>query len=353
MIFKWIDIKKIPSVIQIFIADMLAVMFLFPVVSKVYELVRKPVGYSSPPFGIGDYVFFALGALIFVWILATIFRPKVHATHFVPVFHGGGLYISNPQMAMDYPFSSTHPSYIFIDLLSCGLWWFARWAWSEGWTERVYQGTILLAMGLVIPAIRLFAWYVLRLRPIAAKDVTEDDLRTSVRRAWRPVAVLYCSLLLIAGVSAVVIVRSERRQARELEERKANLTVVDSSNWKDTETFSDLFEQSAQVDGHAVTRVIRLRGLQKSVDATTCTNDAGQGTFATALVTLGKSADVLVFSYIDPTALAERAAGNGGKTLEAIGRLMPLPKEIPTWKKYCGLEKLSPRPRWVLVEESP
>ena len=51
--------------------------------------------------------------------------------------------------------------------------------------------------------------------------------------------------------------------------------------------------------------------------------------------------------------LVKRASGNEGKSLEAIGRLMPMPDRIPSWKKYCGLEDLPRRPRWVLEEESP
>ena len=191
--------NKIPSLIQVLVADWIAVMFLFPVVSQLYERLNPSVGYRSLPLDTADYVFFAIGLLVFAWLLATIFRPAVHATTFIPVFHAGGAHIPNPQMRADYLFSSTHPSYVLIDLLSCSLWWFARWAWSEGWQERVYQGTILLVMGMSVPALRLVAWYGLRLRPKG------EDVQDEVRNSWKPVALLYGVLLAIALITAAVI----------------------------------------------------------------------------------------------------------------------------------------------------
>jgi hypothetical protein len=41
--------NKLPSLIQIWIAEFLAVMFLFPVASKIYERLRPAVEYHSPP----------------------------------------------------------------------------------------------------------------------------------------------------------------------------------------------------------------------------------------------------------------------------------------------------------------
>jgi hypothetical protein len=196
--------NKIPSVVQILVADWIAVMFLFPVVSKAYERMHPSVAYHSLPLDKADYVFFGCGLLVFGWLLATFFRPAVHATTFIPVFHAGGVYVPNPQMRGDYLFSSTHPSYVFIDLLNCGFWWFARWAWSEGWQERVYQGTILLLMGMAIPALRLFAWYGLRLRPKG------EDVQAEVRSSWKPVAILYGFLLAIALVAAAMIIPAEK-----------------------------------------------------------------------------------------------------------------------------------------------
>src|SRR6185369_15860890 len=140
--------NKIPSLIQIWLAEFLAVMFLFPVASKIYERIHPAVQFHSLPLGTADYVFFAIGLLLYAWLLATIFRPGIHGTRFIPVFHSGGVVVANPQMAAEYSFASTHPSYVFIDILSVAFWWFVRWLWSEGWEERRFQGTILLALAL-------------------------------------------------------------------------------------------------------------------------------------------------------------------------------------------------------------
>lgn len=321
-------------------------MFVFPVASKLYERVHRSVGYQSLPLDTTDYGFFAIGVLVFFWLLTTMFRPAVHPTTFVPVFSAGDAHVANPQMAGNYLFSSTHPSYIFIDLLACGLWWFARWAWSEGWQERVYQGNILLWLGAVIPTLRLLAWYVLHLRP-KGEEETQEEVRTS----WKPVVILYSILLLIALGATAVIIPVERRNKREQERKEAALTVVDPASWKGLETFEALRDRDYQ--GGNITRVIRLRATQKSSEALTCTNDAGQGTFATVLATVGKSDDILLFSYVSPAELAQRASSNAGKSIEVLGRLMYLPNSIPKWKKYCGLENLAPRPRWAFEEEKP
>ena len=72
--------NKIPSLIQIWLAEFLAVMFLFPVASKIYERLHPAVAYKSLALGPADYVFFVIGLLLSAWLLATIFRPAVHAT---------------------------------------------------------------------------------------------------------------------------------------------------------------------------------------------------------------------------------------------------------------------------------
>lgn len=337
--------NKIPSLIQILAADWVAVLFLFPVVSNLYERLNPSVGYRSLPLDTADYVFFAIGLLVFAWLLATIFRPAVHATTFIPVFHAGGASIPNPQMRADYLFSSTHPSYVLVDLLSCSLWWFARWAWSEGWQERVYQGTILLVMGMAIPALRLVAWYGLRPRPKG------EDVQDEVRNSWKPVALLYGVLLGIALITAAVIIPTERRNQRENAQKEANLTVVDSDNWQGGETFEALRDRSKE--GVAATRVIRLRATQKSPAAMSCGNSPDRTDFATVLATMGGNDDILIFSYSGWSDLVNRASGNEGKPIEAMGRLMQMRDKHPAWKKYCGLEELSPRPRWLFEEEGP
>lgn len=337
--------NKIPSLVQIWFAEFLAVMFLFPVVSKIYERIHPTVEYNSLSLDKADYVFFVLGLLIYGWLLFTIFRPAVHATRFVPVFHSGGIVVWNEQMGANYLFSSTHPSYIFIDIFACAFWWFVRWLWSEGWQERAFQGTILVILAAVIPAFRLLAWYVLRLRPAGDERIQEE-----VNTSWKPVLWLYGVLIGIGLVCAAFIIPADRRERRAQAERESKLTVIDASSWHGPLSFGEL-RDSAKTDA-TVTKVIRLRATQKSAEAMSCGNKPGQIDFATVLATLGRD-DVLIFSYTGPSDLIKRATGNEGRQIESIGRLSPMPDRPPSWKKFCGLEDLPRRPRWLFEEERP
>ena len=334
------NFNKIPSLVQIFIAEFFGVMFLMLPFSKLYERLHPSVGYHSLPLDKWDYVFIVLGALIFVWVLATIFRPAVHATRFVPVFHSSGLYVANDDMAADYLFSSTHPSYIFIDLLVVGFFWSVRSLWASYWKERAFQGTILLLLALAIPTLRLLAWYVLRLRP---KGAQEDEVRAS----WRPVAMVYGFFLVPLTLLGAGFWFYQQHQDKVAD---ANLTIVDANMWKGNETFNVLLDPK---ESEAITRRIRFRAIQKSSGATTCTNPTNKGTFATALARLGND-DVLLFTYgaamEDVDYFVKRVTGNEAKPIEFTGRLRQMPVQVPSWKKYCGLEKLKPRPFWVLED---
>jgi hypothetical protein len=332
------NFNKIPSLVQIFIAEFFGVLLLSVPFSKFYEKIHPTVAYHSPPLDKWDYIFIALGALLIVWVLATIFRPGLHATRFVPVFHSGGLYVANPDMGADYLFSSTHPSYIFIDLLVVGFYWFVRLLWASYWTERAYQGTIMLGLALAIPILRLLAWYVLRLRPRGEK-ISEE-----VRSSWKPVAMVYGFFLLPLSVFGAGVWFYQEHQ-RKVED--ANLTVVAPDTWKGNETFNALLDPKENV---ATTRRIRLRAMQKSAAAVTCTNDTN-GVFAALVATLSTGHDVVIMKYGNATEdvdwLIKLANGNQGRVIETTGRMMQMPRQIPSWKRYCGLEKSNPRPVWT------
>lgn len=339
------QLNKIPSVIQIWVAEFLAVMFLFPIVSKLYERLHPSVGYKSLPLDKIDYVFFVVGLLLYLWLLKEIFLPRVKRDSwfsFKTASSSGG----------EYYFASTHPSYIFVDVLAVAFWWLIRWGWSQAWQERTYQGTILLLLAALIPVVRLLAWYVLRFRPNAEND---EEVAKAIQSAWKPVALIYALSLAIGVVTAAVIIPTEMYREREQARKEASLAVVDAASWKGSETFESLRDMDSSVDGQIATRVIRLRATQKSAEAMTCTNDAGQGEYVTVLASLGSSRydDVLIFTNSGVDELVGRAKGNVGKPIEAMGRLTQMPDKVPAWKKYCGLEKISPRPFWVFVEEHP
>ena len=337
--------NKIPSLVQLFIAEFFGVLLLSVPVSKLYEKIHPPTGYHSAPLDKWDYIFILLGALLILWALATIFRPAVHNTHYVPVFHAGGLAVFNEQMAADYLFSSTHPSYVLIDILVVAFYWFVRALWASYWSERKYEGTVMLLLAAAIPTLRLLAWYVLRLRPQAVGAVQRE-----VDASWKPVVMVYGFFLVPLSLFGAGVWFYQEHQRKVAE---ANLTVVDAGTWKGNETFNALLDQK---ETEAMTRRVRLRAVQKSEAAMTCTNPNGNGAFATAVVRLGGD-DVMLFTYdaavADLDYFVKRLDGNRGKSIEFTGRLKQMPTRIPSWKKYCGIEKLSPRPFWVFEEIGP
>lgn len=337
--------NKIPSLIQIWFAEFLAVMFVFSVASKIYERFHPAVQFHSLPLDTADYFFFVLGLLLFTWLLFTILRPRAHTTRYVPMFRAGGVAVWNEGMGVDYVFSSTHPSYVFVDIFAAGFWILVRWLWSEGWEERAFQGTILVVLGLAIPVVRLLAWYVFRLRPPG-----DEKIRSEVRNSWKPVVTLYLLLAGLAVVVAAFVIPAEFRDRRARAEKEARLSVVDASSWQGAMSFGEL-RDPAKTNG-PVTKIVRLRALQKSPAATSCGNHPNQTDFATVVATLGRD-DVLIFGYSGWSELVKRAAGNEGKPIESIGRLAPMPDRPPSWKKFCGLEDLPRRPRWLFEEERP
>jgi hypothetical protein len=48
--------SKIPSLVQIFMAEFFGVMFLSVPISKTYERLHPPAGYQSLPLGKADYI---------------------------------------------------------------------------------------------------------------------------------------------------------------------------------------------------------------------------------------------------------------------------------------------------------
>ena len=167
---------------------------------------------------------------------------------------------------------------------------------------------------------------------------------------WKQAGMLYGLFGAIAVVCAAFIIASELRDRGERAAKKAKVTVVDGASWHGPLSFGEL-RDPAKSDA-PITRVVRVRATQKSAAATGCGSKPGKPDFATVIATLGRD-DILIFSATGPSDLIKRAAENEGKPIDAIGRLSPMPDRPPSWKKFCGLEDLPRRPRWLLEEESP
>jgi hypothetical protein len=195
---------KIPSVVQIWLAQMLVLLFFSdPVIRLVNVIVRPSTGILKTKFDWFDLVPWAIGAFCLGWLMLTIFRPTLGSVRWVPFFSAGPLGVWNHSAALRYTFPSTHPSYVFMDALAAGFAYFIYYAWADAWEERRLEGLIILALGLLTPVARLFAWYALGLRPPppASGDEAARHTEDVVREAWRPVFAFYAVLVPIVVVA--------------------------------------------------------------------------------------------------------------------------------------------------------
>lgn len=328
---------RIPSVVQILVAELLAVWGVSSFVMAVWNTVKPgSFGETATLRGIGNWVWFLIGIALLIWALREIFKPRVKEDSwfsFKTLSSSGG----------DYSFCSTHPSYVFLDLIlvvvSAFLLWEARDAGVE-WKNYA----IMLGVSLLFPIARLFAWYVLGLR-IEDKDES--------KKAWKPAAGVFIPFFLVFAVIGVMVALESKKQAKEI----ANIPVVDEQSFSNSrEAFVRLVDDSKKQTGF-----VRLRAKQVSDTPQTCKNNQNID-YATVLADLGAGGDVLVVgSNYDRGGfdeLVSKAKGNQGKPLEVVGKLreMPTSAELESWKAYCGMEKLPTKPsggRWVLEMHEP
>lgn len=328
---------KIPSIIQILLAEMLAVWGVASFVIAVWNTVRPGTfGESATMRGAGNWVWFLLGFALLFWALREIFRPRVKKDSWYSPKTGG-------NSGGSYGFCSTHPSYFFIDLIvvivSAFLLWYAR---TIGLDSRSHS--VMLALAFLFPVLRLLAWYVLGLR---IKN------RAETSQAWKPaIAVAGCFFTVFAIIGVMVAV-GERQHRREI----ANMPVVDE------QTFANSRDAFARLSGEKQkeTGFVRLRVTQFSDAAAQCKNKQNFD-FATVHAGLGAGGDVLIvgskYAHSGFDELVSKANGNKGRQIEVVGKLreMPTSSALETWKAYCGLDNLPPAPqggRWVLEMQEP
>lgn len=328
---------KVPSVIQILLAELLCVWGVTSLVIGAWNTVRPgSFGESATLRGIGNWVWFLLGLALLVWLLREIFQPRVKRDSWVSFKTGA-------SSGGSYGFCSTHPSYCFLDLVvvtvSAFMLWYARGAGVES-----KQYSVMLGLALLFPAARLFAWYGLGLR------IKE---RTETATAWKPaVAVAGCFFLIFAVIGVMVAV-GEVQHRREI----ANMPVVDEQSFRNSrEAFARLADEKRQETGY-----VRLRATQLSDAAQQCRNNQNFD-FATVHASLGAGGDVLIVgSKYDRSGFDElvgKSGGNKGRQIEVVGKLRELPatSALEKWKAYCGVDQLPPAPeggRWVLEMHEP
>lgn len=331
------NLLKVPSVAQILVAEFLCILFLSSFVTAAWNTFGARTPGEKTLGDKGDWLWYLLGLALFLWSVREVLRPRVKRDSWIN-FKAG------TDSGGDYPFCSTHPSYVLVELITvAGTGYFLWAALTEGVSARYFA--VMFATALFFPALRLFAWYVLGLR-VRDEEETAD--------AWKPAVWLAVPVLAVFAFIAVLVFVDDVKQGR----RIAELPVVDEQSFGGgREAFARLADASHE---EKVSRVVRLRARQLSDGPVRCKNHENFD-WATVLADLGAGGDVLIVGHKgsdEYEELLSRSSGNGGKVIEAIGRLreMPPPEKILRWKAYCGLDQLPPaRPagRWVLELELP
>ena len=199
--FSLTHFYKLPSVVQILFADLMMTMFLGALAPHAYRAIwPRQLGYTQPALDGADFAFGAVGVAILVWLMWGPLFPRVADVSWTPVFRSsGGAVVAMPSATIDYGFVTNHPSYVFIDLVILGFWWFFRVLMGEYDAERAYEANLWVSVAAIVPAWRLICWYGLQRRPEG------PGAELAVREAWKPVANLYVWFMLpLFAVFAII-----------------------------------------------------------------------------------------------------------------------------------------------------
>jgi len=184
---------KLPSLIQIIFFEMLMVLMVTPLVANIaYRLFRPESATVKTAVAWGDVVWFAIGLAALSWLLLSIFRPRIGKVSWVPAFGAGGVAVWNASWSATYPMPSTHPAYVFVDAVATAFSGVIASLWLLQFDDMWLLAWCILGVGALIPILRLFAWFVLGLRPYRAAEGAGGSAAARVSaEAWKPVAHLY------------------------------------------------------------------------------------------------------------------------------------------------------------------
>ncbi|MCW5773351.1 MAG: hypothetical protein KIT16_17045 [Rhodospirillaceae bacterium] len=347
--------NQIPSLIQVWIAQFVVLIFFAEPVVRLYQLLFRPkTGIVATKFGWFDLLPWGVGLLCLVWLMRSIYAPRLGSVRWVPAFSAGPAVVWNGAGAASYTFTSTHPSYVFTDALAAGFAFFIFWAWNAAWQERRIEAYIILALGLLTPVSRLFAWYVLGLKPRPPAPGPEAQRYTDrvLAQGWRPVFAFYAvsiPILVVAGGLGWIY------SARDARNRIASAIVIDPAALAGGRYFEDIRDRSNSY--MAQSRLARIR-IAAAGAAQRCVHATNKNVVHFNLRTeLGPAGDtMLVLQPEAMRALERRLAAAGGTPVDLLGVLVrpPRPEAIPSWRQhvYCSLPGAARQPRWIFeVEE--
>lgn len=346
---------KIGGLIKIFMAELLAVLVAAGYIAQWVKFAKGYESFWGPgKMSAGDYMIeigmIFVVILLFAWLIRAIVKPRIFLDQVNRVYKVGPVIMSGEEIK--YPFISTHPSYIFIDLLIVGSAWFSCWVAKDehgsAWVFEKSRGIAALILSGVIPLLRLASWYIFSIRPKVETDFEKKTLENASKPVFLVWALFFGPILLVLfGGLAYQFWYKEPR-------RIASLPVVNSQTMiggllKHPE-LQDL-EKSEQEKIYYVSKEVRVQGIQKNKEALKCKPYGPKGDsfgYATVLLDLGAAGEVLVLrgaseNFYEFLKLTQNKAN---QTIEVVGRLRPMPtkNKIPNWKVICGYGELGAPP---------
>lgn len=305
---------QIISIFKIFALQTLSLFFLSYLCGLLAEATGSR-GCPPKPDSIGIFFFLTLGISIVVGIfsLHPIIFPRVWLEEISKELTGS-------HLGFRFPFFSTHPSYILLDVLliipALLLFWNGQ---SESLCEfnlQWGQGISALAIAITFPALRLIFWFVLG-RQIYAMQV---------KNVWMGIIWWYILTIPIIIFFSYTYVKSSILP-------RLSVPVVNSETFKGGLDLHPEF-----LDG-----VVRIRGTIRQGIAK-CglwgKKDRTDFPYGTVVLDMGEgNGEIMVQAKKPSQVLILEAESKKSNNFEAFGRLSKLPN--PEKKMLCGISKLS------------
>lgn len=268
--------------------------------------------------GIFFYSMVVISIISFIVALHPIVFPRVWLEEISKEF-------TNSQFGIRFPFFSTHPSYILLDIL---LFFPALILYWNGTTETMCefnfnwgQGFTALIVAIAFPTLRLIFWYVLGKQIYAMQ----------ARNVWLGIIWWYILMLPVIIVFSITYVKNTINP-------RLNITVVEVENFK------------GGLDAHPeyLGKLIKLRGNIKQGIAK-CglwgKKDRTDFPYGTVVLDMGEGNGEIIVQAKKPSHvlnLEAEAESKKGQVFETFGRLSKLPN--PEKKMLCGISNLPDTP---------
>lgn len=222
--------RNIPSLVQVWLVEFIMIVLLAFFVGKLIDIR----GWGSVP-GTGESLDWTMWVSLLIVLACAFFFvrnlifPRVRMETWTPMTHTGlhvgdfELLVATPKATVEYPFLTSHPSYVLLLLVTMWIPIIMVWMTADlggnvlYWRMSGFAGLIIIAFMAVA---RFTAWYVFKLGQAPLRDWSIDS-GLSVRRlgwetSWKPTVVLVALMYAIVGIPMAVMFWNEHRTIAKL-----------------------------------------------------------------------------------------------------------------------------------------